>query len=287
MFRTRILVGITAIVALVLTPAAARADDPWGGVDCSTYPNDPQCTVTVVDPGNSGVSGSSDGGGPLTCKAGSEVVPCYTEGFGWFDNDGCYYGKDSGGFLGDNYYIKSCHDPATGEFTFGGTVNLPDLPATLAIMVQRALTQLTIPKPVIASNPGLGKPQVVYVPVWWWVQPGLWNAHTATASLPEISITARAEPAKITWHAGDGSSTVCYGPGTPWTGSTSPMAKSDCGHTYTVTSREAASGKFRLRAAVTWHITWAGGGYSGTEPDATTADQAAIEVTEFLPVITG
>ncbi|WP_018801993.1 hypothetical protein [Salinispora arenicola] len=125
------------------------------------------------------------------------------------------------------------------------------------------------------------------MPVWWWVQPGLWETHTATASLPGITITARAEPTKITWYAGDGSSIVCRGPGTPWTGSASPLSKSDCGHTYTTTSREAPSGKFTLRAVVTWHITWAGGGFSGTEPAATTADQATIEVTEFLPVITG
>ncbi|WP_345541384.1 hypothetical protein [Phytohabitans rumicis] len=154
-------------------------------------------------------------------------------------------------------------------------------------MVQRALSQLTIPSPVIASNPGLDKPQVVYVPVWWWVQPGLWQTVSATASLPEISITAKAEPARITWYAGDGSSTVCRGPGTPWTGSASPMAESDCGHTYTTTSRESLNGKFKLRAVVTWEVTWAGGGYSGTEPAATTADEASIEVTEFLPVITG
>jgi hypothetical protein len=65
------------------------------------------------------------------------------------------------------------------------------------------------------------------------------------------------------------------------------LSESDCGHTYTTTSREAPGGKFKLRAVVTWHITWSGGGFSGTEPAATTADEAAIEVTEFLPVITG
>jgi hypothetical protein len=287
MFRTRLLIVIAATTAIVLTPAAAWADDPWGDVDCDANPNHPQCTVVVVDPGSGGGTGGSDGGGSLTCKLGGEVVPCYTEGFGWLGSDGCYYGKDGGGFLGENYYIKTCYDPATDEFIFGGTVWLPNLPTTLDIMVQRALSQLTIPKPVIASNPGLDKPQVVHVPVWWWVQRGLWQTHTATASLPGISITARAEPTKITWYAGDGSSTVCRGPGTPWTGSASPLATSDCGHTYTTTSREASSGKFKLRAAVTWHITWAGGGFSGTEPNATTTDEAAIEVTEFLPVITG
>jgi hypothetical protein len=287
MFRTRVLTVIAVTVVLTLTPVAAWANDPWGGVDCTTQPNAPQCTVVVVDPDNGGGNGGSDGGGSLTCKVGGEVVPCYSAGFGWFGGDGCYYGKDGGGFLPDGWYIKSCYDPATGEFTNGGTVFLTDMPVTLDILVQRALSRLTFPKPVMASNPRLDKPQVVFVPVWWWVQPGLWKTHTATALLPGISITARAEPTKITWHAGDGSSKVCHGPGTPWTGTASPLSESDCSHKYTTTSRGASGGKFTLRAVVTWHITWSGGGFSGTEPPATTADQAAIEVTDSWPVITG
>lgn len=272
-----------AALVMVLAPSTAYADG-WGDVNCNVNPNNPQCDVVVVDPGT---SGGSDGGGSLTCKLGGEVVPCYSEAWGWLGSGGCYYGKDDGGFLPDGWYVKQCYNPATDELTFGGTVFLTDPPIALAMMVQRALSQLNIPKPVIASNPGLDKPQVVHVPVWWWVQPGLWKTHSATASLPGISITARAEPTKITWHGGDGSSTVCHGPGTPWPGNASPLSESDCGHTYTSTSREAPRGKFKLRAVVTWHITWSGGGFSGTEPATTTADEATIEVTEFLPVITG
>ncbi|MDG4793614.1 hypothetical protein [Micromonospora sp. WMMD1082] len=287
MFRTRLLILIAAFATIVLAPAAARADDPWGDVDCKAHPNDPQCTVVVIDPGSGGGGGDGDGGGSLTCKLGGEVVPCYSEAWGWLGSDGCYYGKDGGGFLPEQWYIRLCYDPASGNMNFEGTVFLDDPPLTLAILAQRAVSQLKMPRPVIATNPGLDSPQVVHVPVWWWVQPGLWKTHTATASLPGITITARAEPTKITWYAGDGSSTVCRGPGTPWTGSASPLSKSDCSHTYTTTSREASGGKFTLRAVVIWHITWAGGGFSGTEPPATTADQASIEVTESLPVITG
>ena len=277
--QARKLLTVTfAVMAIVLVPSAAFADG-YGDVNCDLTPNDPQCNIVVIDPSG---GGGGDGRGPLTCKLGGEVVPCYSDAWGWLGTDGCYYGKDGGGFLPDGWYIKTCYDPATGNLTFGGTAFLTNPPTTLGIMVERALSRLTFPKPVIVSNPRIDKPQVVYVPVWWWVQPGLWKVHTATASLPGISITARAEPTKITWHAGDGSSKVCNGPGTPWTGSAPSLSESDCSHTYTTTSRGAPGGKFTLRAVVTWHITW-----SGAAEAATTADQALIEVTDNWPVITG
>jgi hypothetical protein len=100
-------------------------------------------------------------------------------------------------------------------------------------------------------------------------------------------VTAVATPTKVTWTTGDGGSTVCNGPGTAWTPAAGPLAESGCGHTYTTTSRTTPGGKFAIRAAVTWQITWSGGGFNGTEPAATTTDQATIEVVEYLPVITG
>ncbi len=284
----------TTVIAamIVLSPTAAFADGQWGDVNCKLTPNDPQCNIVVIDPGRDG--NDSGGGGSLTCRLGGEVVDCYTEGFGWLGSDGCYYGKDGGGFLPANEYMKTCYDPDTGNLVFGGIARLFAPPATLAIMIRRAVSQLKMPKPVIKTNPelpepgGRHKPQVVHVPVWWWVQPGLWRTHIATASLPGISITARAVPIKITWHAGDGTPTkVCDGPGTPWTADKPANAPSPtCGHTYTTPSRDSPGGKFILRATVTWNITWSGGGFSGTEPPATTTDSASIEVTEWRAVIT-
>jgi hypothetical protein len=267
-----------------MLPTAAFADGTWGDVNCNLNPTAPQCTIVVIDSGSGGDSG---GNGPLTCRIGGDVVPCYST-YGWLGADGCYYGKDSGNFLPTYEYIKTCYDPATHNFVSNGTALLLDPPATLAIMAQRAVSQLNIPTPVIASNPGLDKPQVRYVPVWWWVQPDLWQTHTATASLPDITITAQATPTTITWYAGDHTSTQCTGPGTPWTDTAAPTSASPtCGHTYTTTSRTNPGGKFHLRAVVTWNITWSGGGFNGTEPTATTAADADIEVTELRSVITG
>ena len=277
------------IVCLAVVLIAARGlADPWGDVDCNLAPSDPRCDVIVVNPGHGGNdTGGDAGNGPIVCRLGGEVVPCYSEGFGWLGSDHCYYGKDGGGFLPPNEYLKFCYNPATGNLDYQGVVWLASPPASLAAMIQQAISQLRVPKPVIASNPSLDKPQVVQVPVWWWVQPGLWRQHTATASLPGISITARATPTKIVWHAGDGTTTTCSGPGTPWNANNGPTAASPtCGHRYTTTSRTNPGGKYELRAAVTWNITWSGGGISGTEPPIATGSSADIEVTELRTVIT-
>jgi hypothetical protein len=218
---------------------------------------------------------------------GGQVVPCYLDGYGWLGGGGCYYGKDSGGFLGPNYWMKWCMDPATGEPIWRGTVWLASPPGIVGSAVQQAVDRLRMPKPTIAANPSLNTRQVVHVPVWWWIEPGWWRTRTASASVPGLTITARAEPVTVTWYAGDGTSTTCTGPGTPWTGNASPTAASPtCGHTYTTMPPTGSGGTFTLRVIVDWKITWAGGGLSGTEPYATTTASTAVAVTEFRSVVT-
>jgi hypothetical protein len=279
---------LAAATAIVLTTPAAVSADPWGGVNCNLTPNDPRCTVEVIYVGGGGGNGGGSGGN-VVCKIGGVVVECHN-GFGWLGSDGCYYGKDGGGFLPPNEWIRWCFDPATGDTIKWGTVWLPNPPAALAVITDRAIDDLSMPRPVIAANPSLASRQVVHVPVWWWVQPGWWQTQTASASAGGLTIVARAVPKKITWYAGDGTSTVCYGPGTPWTSSAAPTSPSPtCGHTYTKTSTsdDNPDGKFQLRAVVTWDITWSGGGLSGSVPGVTTATTTDITVTQLRAVITG
>jgi hypothetical protein len=136
----------------------------------------------------------------------------------------------------------------------------------------------------------LSAAQVVHVPVWWWIDADWWNTtRIATASIPSLTITAQAEPTSVTWHAGDGSSNTCTGPGTPWTPGTNPAADSPtCGHTYTTTSRTSPGGTYTLRAEVTWTINWSGDDNSyGTMPPLTTTTTTTVVVTELRAVITG
>ena len=277
-----------ALMVLLAAPTTAHAD-VWGDVNCAVTPNDPRCVVEVIYVGGEGGSGGSSGGGNIVCKLGGQVVECHN-GFGWLGSDGCYYGKDDRGFLGPNYWIKSCFDPVTDTFVSSGTVWLANPPGAVGLVTQRAVDSLSMPRPAIAANPSLTAKQFVHVPVWWWVHPGWWQTQTATASAGGLTITARAVPTKITWHAGDGTATVCNGPGTPWTGSAAPTSPSPtCGHTYTTASTSEANpdGKFQLRAVVTWDLTWSGGGLSGTVPGVTTATTTDVTVTQLRAVITG
>jgi hypothetical protein len=276
---------LLAAVAVVTSTGAARADK-WGGVDCTLTPNDPACQVTVVDSGREGRSSRGGGGGPMECRFAGQVVDCYN-GFGWLGAGGCYYAKDPGWVLQPNEWIKRCLDPTAPDvYANFGVVLLPDPPATFTALLQRAVSRLHIPQPVLAASPALTAPQVVRVPVWWWLRPGSWAAQSATASLPGIAITATATPDTVTWDAGDGTATSCNGPGTPWTAAYPPSAPSPtCGHVYTSTSRTSPGGKFTVRASISWTITWAGGGLAGTEPSVTTTATADVSVTEVRAVI--
>jgi hypothetical protein len=280
----RALVALAAVALLVsAAPGMARADG-YGDVDCQATPNDPHCTVEVVYTGGGG-GGGHGGGGSLVCKAGGQVVECHNE-FGWLGNDGCYYGKDDGGFLPPDQWIKTCLN-ADGTGGFNGVVTLNGPPASLAAVTQQAISQLTIPKPAVAANPSLNSTQVVQVPVWWWVRPGWWQTHTASASAGGLTITAKAVPRRIVWDAGDGTTTTCTGPGTPWKASANMNAASPtCGHTYTATSTNQPGGRFTLRAVATWDISWSGGGITGTEPAMTTTTTADVTVTEQRAVVT-
>ncbi len=287
-------VGILA--AALLSPTVAFADGGWGDVNCNLTPNDPRCTVIAVNPGNNPGGGGS--GGSVTCTQGGKPVPCYDPNWGWLGQDGCRYKPDPS--PPDGATPPAGKDPSTGawymrtcpaidgrdESVEAVWMEARDLPI-VGTLITQALAELHMPRPHISLNPAPPAPQVVHVPTWLWVDQAMWQPQKATASVPGLAVTAVATPTKVTWTTGDGATTVCNGPGAAWTREAGPLAESDCGHTYTTTSRTAPGGKFTVRAAVTWQTTWSGGGFNGTEPAATTTDEATIEVIEYLPVITG
>ncbi|MFI9641426.1 hypothetical protein ACIG87_15400 [Micromonospora sp. NPDC051925] len=281
----RLLAVVATSLTMALAAVAPAHADAYGGVNCSVTPGNPQCTVEVTYTG--GGNGGGGGSGNVVCKVGGNVVECQN-GFGWLGSDGCYYGKDYSDYLPANQWIKTCLDPATGDPIPGMTiVTLLQPPAALGMITQRAVDNLTMPRPVIAASPALATKQFVHVPVWWWVQPGWWQTQTANASAGGLTITAKAVPRKITWYAGDGTNTVCTGPGTPWSASTNPTSPSPtCGHIYNTTSADSPAGMFTVRAVATWDVSWSGGGLSGTEPNITTTTSANVTVTELRAVIT-
>jgi hypothetical protein len=78
-------------------------------------------------------------------------VPCYLDGYGWLGSDGCYYGKDGGGFLGPNYWMKWCLDLAAGDPIWRGTVWLASPPGIVGSAVQHG--RRTFPSGARGSRP--------------------------------------------------------------------------------------------------------------------------------------
>ncbi|GAA3302518.1 PKD domain-containing protein [Dactylosporangium vinaceum] len=275
-----------ALTASFTPPAQAGGIDP---VDCSKTPNDPKCKVEVEDPADpGGPGGPGKGNGPRVCHnplTGTEI-PCSVPGYGDLADDGCYYRPAVGQELRaaealggpvtppDRWYIGSCGYPPSATLTrfriFAGGV-VPD-PAVLAA---RAVRELNLPLPAIRVNPSPPAKQLAYLPTWLWLDASSWGAKSATASVPGLSVTATAKPAKLVFSTGEGASVTCAGRGTEWTRGTDPEKPSPtCGHTYT------RPGSYSLTATVTWQISWAGGGQTGTVPDLVTTSTVALEVTE-------
>jgi hypothetical protein len=277
-----ILIAVTGVVA----PAAHGG--PWGDVKCDEDPDNPDCLVTVIDPGG-GFSSDGTGTRDPVCYIDGVEVPCYDPPIGWLHADGCYYKPAPDVGPGPHWWARWCYNPNTDEYFSGGWRQLLGAPTSIENVVQHAVDRLAIPQPQIATNP-LNAAQVVHVPVWWWIDADWWNAtRIATASIPSLTVTAQAEPTSVTWYAGDGSSRTCAGPGTEWKPGTNPAAASPtCGHIYTTTSRTSTGGAYTLRAEVTWTISWTGDDNSyGTMPPLTTTATTTVVVTELRAVITG
>src|SRR5262249_27727074 len=135
---------------------------------------------------------------------------------------------------------------------------------------------------------GIGRPQMVGIPMWAWLERGVWSPVSASASVPGESVTATATPVSVAWDFGDGSSATCLGPGTPFTPGDNPSAPSpDCGHTYRTASGNAPGGALQLSATVTWRVSWAGAGQAGVLNGLATTSSVAVTVQQSQAIVTG
>ncbi len=209
------------------------------------------------------------------------MTPCYDPTFGWWSNiDGCYFKvvepppppTDSawnGHYPSGRVYQTTClGSPGSG----GGWVWLADNPdgyggvaASPATLAQRAVDLMRLAGPDIGMAPGAGKTGLVGLPVWLWtaVSASTWGPTSATASVPGVSVTARAEATRIVWDMGDGHSVTCTGPGTPYTTSQGDSRSPTCGHVYAASSAAQPNHAYTVTATTTWSVTWTGGGQSG------------------------
>ncbi len=151
-------------------------------------------------------------------------------------------------------------------------------PAQLA---QQAVSQLHFPNFSIGASPSTTDDQLVGLPTWLWLQPAAWHPITATAAVPGESVTATATPESVIWNLGDGSTIACQGPGVPYTESDSPTASSPtCGYTYSESSAGEPNDAFTVTATVSWSVSWAGGGQTGTVPELYNSATTTLRVAD-------
>ncbi len=304
LFARVTLLALLALTFALAAPSAASADGGIGKVTCDKKNPQPGCDVDAGTPrkpgdGGSGDSGSSGGrGGDGKCRnPGGQEIPCERDG-GWAGSDGCYYKPaDLSPTLIENmggqpageggWYQRVCYG-ADGQATagLGGPVWIAGAPPVVSpeVLARQARAKLSLPEVVITMNPP--GDQLVNLPIWLALDAGSWRVRSATASVPGVSVTATARPMTVAWSMGDGTTKTCDGPGTAWTSGTDPKAASpDCGHVYRRSSAGAAGGAYTVSATVTWEVTWAGAGQSGTVPGLTTSGQVQTRVQESHAVV--
>jgi hypothetical protein len=165
----------------------------------------------------------------------------------------------------------------------------PSSTANPVVLATRAELKLTLAKPVVDSSPAVGKAQVVQLPTWTWLPKTQWTAISAKASVSGKSVTVTAIPVQLAFSWGDGISSVCKGPGTPYMAGVSDASAPSptCGHTYQLTSAGQPNQQFPVTVALSWKVAWSSGGQHGTLPDLVTSTTLHWTVEQVEAVIVG
>ncbi|MBN1174815.1 MAG: hypothetical protein JXA67_21825 [Micromonosporaceae bacterium] len=283
--RTRNIVILALLGAALLVPAPALADEGVGGAVC-TKPSDPVCDVYAGRPGQPGNSnGGQNAGRGSSSQGGESDLHCTYDPVSPSADTVAALGGQPAGEGG--WYIKTCYrDDGTG-WCFPAPVWIPGAQPAVSpeALARQARSRLRLPAVAIRLNPA--GDQLVNLPTWLALDTASWQAQSATASVPGVSVTATARPVKAVWALGEGGSVTCTGPGTAWTAGTDPMAASpDCGYTYRRSSAGVAGAAFNVTVTITWEVTWAGAGQSGTVAGLTTTGTVSVRVAESQAVLT-
>ena len=147
-----------------------------------------------------------------------------------------------------------------------------------------------------AHRPGrldAGAVDHVHLPTFFWVDQsqGQWASVEASASVPGLTVTARAVPERLVVHPGDGTGDItCEGAPLPFVqGRDDLVLFAGCEHAYRDSSAMAASGDaYPVTVDVIWHATWsASNGESGDLGTvSTTSETRPLPVAEIQALVT-
>lgn len=260
-----------ALALLLVAFAALVSAGPAAADYVFCPPNGGPCVVIVGTPGGPG--GGTGGGASGGCSWEGHAVHCTDPVHGTYGGHGCYFKRMSPQPApGDKYwrphppggafYIQEClpFDGRVGAKTYPWLPVPPTPPVSPATLAARAINLMGLTGPDIGIVPEPGSQGgLVGLPVWLWtrVAPTTWGPNSATAAVPGLSVTARANASKILWDMGDGHSVTCASPGMAYDELYGKQPSPRCGFTY------STPGTYTVTGTTYWHVTWAGGGQNG------------------------
>jgi len=201
-----------------------------------------------------------------------------------------------GGPTPGSWYSVTCANRVTGvnttqtEWIAGQAPRATPAVNPFALALQ-AENSLRLPLPTSHFNP-IGF-SVVNLPTWMWIDPVIWHPYAVTASAGSVSATAVATPVAVIWSTGDGESTTCKGPGSPFEMASSSQQSTECSHTYAISSAGQPSsdgnpndGAFTVSTTVRWSVSWSARGAigGGTLPSLTTSSSTSVRVEQVESV---
>jgi hypothetical protein len=277
-------------LALPAAPAAA-SDCAGGGADsgAGSVGGWPWTDCPSSGGGGNGGVGQVDADNPsapgrISCRWRGEAVACSGHGGQWSNTRGCWVSLADPQPPADDPVWEGHTDgavyrcvPAAADvnavdrswlFWAGSAPLVGDPMVAVHEAYQEVRRQVAAPR--LGWTP-LGEDlTLVGTDTWLWVaNPGdAYGTVSATASVPGITVTVTARARQVRWDMGDGQQVVCATPGTPWqVGMSGDDPSPDCGHRYTRESGAAPGGRFRVRATVTWDVSWTGTGGLGGDID--------------------
>jgi len=248
---------ISAAVALLLTTWSSVA---WAGtLETTAVTDSDSVTVAVQRQSHEGSKGTSPRrAGTKRCSySQGPVVYQLANDIGL---DVQEFGRQG------RWFTVTCKTPDSPEYTYDlRYIPLRSPSVTQALdLLEEARRQLQLPEPEINMSPPDSADSVVGVPVFLWVPGDAWQPEEATAEIPGVVLTVKAEPQRVVWSMGDGGQVECRGPGEPWDPSLPEEAQpSSCRYTYRSTSIGQPGERFPVTATVYWKASWTVDGAPG------------------------
>jgi hypothetical protein len=129
-------------------------------------------------------------------------------------------------------------------------------PPDPAVLARRALERMVLTVPDVHLAPAPPAKTYVGLETWLWLPAQQWAALTESVTAGGTTVTVTAEPRRVVWEMGAGS-TVCYDPGRVWViGQMSESSTTSCQYTYEQVSDFQPDQRFQVAATIVFRADW-------------------------------